>query len=73
MKNTTDIDTAVESLSASAKGLQDFYEALYEESIDDFDASEETASTMAATRKSGLWMKITILQNMVESLQSQQK
>ena len=69
MKNTTEIETAIESLSASAKGLQDFYEALYEESIDDFDASEETASTMATSRKSGLWMKITILQNMVESLQ----
>ena len=45
MENTTEIDTAIESLSASAKGLQDIYEALYEESFDDFDASKETAST----------------------------
>jgi hypothetical protein len=73
MKNTTDIDTAIESLSASAKGLRDFYEELYGESVDDFNFSEETASTIAATRKSGLLMKISILQNMVESLQSQQK
>jgi hypothetical protein len=70
MKNTTEIDTAIESLSAGAKGLQEFYEEVYEESIDDFDASKETASTMAASRKSGLWMKITILRNMVESLQA---
>jgi len=73
MKNTTEIDTAIESLSAGAQGLQDFYEELYGESVDDFNFSEETASTMAATRKSGLLMKITILRNMVESLQSQQK
>jgi len=73
MKNTTDIDTAIESLSAAAKGLQDFYEEVYGESVDDFNFSEETASTMAADRKSGLLMKITILRNMVESLQSQQK
>ena len=70
MKNTTEIDTAIESLSAGAKGLQEFYEELYEESIDDFDAAEETASSMAANRKSGLWMKVTILRNMVESLQT---
>lgn len=73
MKNTTDIDTAIESLSASAKGLRDFYEELYDESVDDFNFSEETASTIAANRKSGILMKISILQNMVESLQSQQQ
>ena len=73
MENTTEIDTAIESLSAGAKGLQDFYEELYEESIDDFDASKLTAdtpTTMAAQRKSGLWMKVTILRNMIESLQA---
>lgn len=66
MKNTTEIDSAIEILLASAKGLTDFYEELYDESISDFDAVGEPTDSV----KSDLWRRASSLQQMVEELQS---
>lgn len=66
MKNTTEIDSAIEVLTESAKGLTDFYEELYDESISDFDAAGEPTDSV----KSDLWRRASSLQQMVEELQS---
>jgi|TARA_B100001094_G_scaffold50444_1_gene46037 hypothetical protein len=66
MENTTEIDSAIETLTSSAKGLTDFYEELYGESISDFDASDEPTNSV----KSDLWRRASSLQQMAEELQS---
>ncbi len=53
MKTTIEINTLIESLLDSAQGLRDFYETLFDESIDDFDASGERAGSV----RSELWSK----------------
>ncbi len=53
MKTNTEIDTVIESLLDGAEGLKDFYETLFDESIDDFDASAERAGSV----RSELWSK----------------
>ena len=74
MKTKTEIETAIETLSAGAKGLTDFYEELYGESVNDFDDSViPTAGSLAASRKADLFRKIRSLQYMVEELQSLKK
>ena len=66
MENTTEITDAIETLIGSATSLRDFYEELYEESIDEFDTSCESSVSL----KSDLWRKITSLQTMADELQS---
>lgn len=53
MKTNTEIDTAIEFLLDGAEGLRSFYKALFDESIDDFDASNERAGSV----RSELWSK----------------
>ncbi len=53
MKTNPEINTLVESLLDSAQGLRDFYKALFDESIDDFDASQERAGSV----RSELWSR----------------
>lgn len=65
MKNTTEIETAIETFAASARSLTDFYEELYSENIKEFDYSE----AQSRSAKSDLWRRITFLQDMVEELQ----
>lgn len=65
MKTSTEIETAIETFAGSAKGLTDFYEELYDESIEEFDHTEAQSSSA----KSDLWRRITFLQNMVEELE----
>ena len=69
MENTTEITDAIETLIGSATSLRDFYEELYEESIDEFDTSCESSVSL----KSDLWRKITSLQEMAEGLKTIQE
>jgi hypothetical protein len=66
MENKTEIDNAVETLIESSHGLSNFYEELYGETINDFDALEESSVSV----KADLWRKITSLQEMASELQS---
>ena len=66
MKNTTEIDSAIETLTESAKGLTDFYEELYDESISDFDTETEPTDSV----KSDLWRRVSSLQQMKEELEN---
>ena len=66
MKNTTEIDTVIETLTESAKGLTDFYEELYGESVSDFDIAAEPTDSV----KSDLWRRVSSLQQMTEELEN---
>lgn len=66
MKNTTEINSAIETLTESAKGLTDFYEELYDESISDFDTATEPTDSV----KSDLWRRVSSLQQMKEELEN---